>query len=166
MRNNVKITKHNGGIYTLYSKEKIKTTIDEAWNFFSQPKNLNALTPPDLNFKINSGNPEQFYQGKIITYTIKLMYLLKFNWTTEITLVNKNTCFIDKQLFGPYKLWHHEHHFKDNKDGTITITDKVKYKLHFHPISNVIHKTFIRGKLTKIFNYRNKMIRKIFSQSI
>ena len=37
----VKIIKHTGGIYTLYSEKKVKTTIDKAWDFFSQPKNLN-----------------------------------------------------------------------------------------------------------------------------
>ena len=162
----LKILKHPGGIYTLYSKQIVKTTIDNAWEFFSEPKNLNALTPTDLNFKITSGDRDQFYQGKIITYTIKLFSFLQFNWTTEITKVEKNNCFIDKQLFGPYKLWHHEHHFKDNNDGTITIIDKVKYKLYLHPISKIIHNIFIKKKLLQIFNYRNKMMHKIFSPLI
>ncbi|MBU46922.1 MAG: hypothetical protein CMD28_05770 [Flavobacteriales bacterium] len=159
----VKIIKHPGGIYTLYSKEDINTTIERAWGFFSQPKNLNTLTPSDLEFKINSGGSSEVYQGKIITYTIKLLAVLRFNWTTEITKVDKYLCFIDKQLFGPYKLWHHEHYFKDNNDGTITIIDKVRYKLFLHPISKIIHKLFIRKKLIQIFNYRNKMTHEILS---
>ncbi len=159
----VQIIKHSGGIYTLYSEKKIKATIEEAWSFFSKPKNLNALTPEDLNFKITSGNPKEFYQGKIITYKIKLLYIFGFNWTTEITKVEENNCFIDKQLFGPYKLWHHEHHFKDNNDGTITIIDKVKYKLYFYPISNLIHNLFVKKQLLHIFNYRSKKIQEIFS---
>ena len=159
----IRITKHEGGTYTLYSTQNALTTIDEAWSFFSQPKNLNELTPPDLSFKITSGNPNDFYEGKIITYTIKLLSFLKFNWTTEITKLEKNTYFIDKQLFGPYKLWHHEHHFIDNKDGTITIIDKVKYKLHLYPISQLLHKMFIKKKLLEIFHFRRKMINNIFS---
>ena len=157
------IIKHTGGIYTLYSKKTVNTTIKDAWTFFSQPKNLNELTPSDLNFKINSGLSKEFYPGKIITYSIKIFPFIKLNWTTEITNVKKNISFIDKQLFGPYKLWNHEHHFKDNKDGTITIIDKVKYKLYLHPISKIIHKVFIKRKLLQIFNYRNKMISKVFS---
>ena len=159
---NPKIVKHRGGIYTLYSKQLVKVSIQEAWDFFSQPKNLNKLTPKDMNFKINSGNPNEFYEGKIITYTIKLFFF-RFNWTTEITKVEKNICFIDKQLFGPYKLWHHEHHFKDNQDGTITIIDKVKYKLYFHPFSNLIHSIYIKNKLLQIFSFRNKMMKSIFN---
>ena len=159
----VSITKHAGGIYTLYSKKKVNTTVKEAWSFFSQPSNLNKLTPADLNFKINSGNPKKFYQGKIITYTITLLSFIKFNWTTEITKVEKNICFIDKQLFGPYKLWQHEHYFNDNNDGTITIIDKVKYKLYLHPISKIVHKLFIKRKLLQIFNYRNLKISKVFN---
>ena len=162
----VKIIKHYGGTYTLNSTEKVNTTIEKAWSFFSEPKNLNELTPSDLNFKITSADPSEFYQGKIITYSINLIRFLQFNWTTEITKVDKNKCFIDKQLFGPYKLWHHEHHFNDNNDGTITITDKVTYKLFLYPISMMLHKIFINRKLLQIFNYRNKMMREIFSSAI
>ena len=162
----VKIIKHDGGIYTLYSKQKVQISIENAWDFFSQPKNLNKLTPPDLNFKITSGNPNDFYEGKIITYSIKLISFLQFNWTTEITKSKKNKYFIDKQLFGPYKLWHHEHHFIDNKNGTITIIDKVKYKLHAHLISQFLHKLFIKKKLLEIFNFRYKMIDRIFSPTL
>ena len=158
---NPKIIKHKGGIYTLYSKERVKVSIQHAWDFFSQPMNLNKLTPKEMNFKINSGNPYEFYEGKIITYTIKLLYF-RFNWTTEITKVDNNVLFIDKQLFGPYKLWHHEHHFVDNKDGTVTIIDKVKYKLYFYPLSNLIHSIYVRKKLLDIFSFRNKMIRNVF----
>lgn len=160
-----KITKHNGGIYTLYSTEKINTTIDLAWDFFSNPRNLNKLTPPDLNFKITSGDPNTFYQGKIITYSIRLLLFLQFNWTTEISNIKKGKYFIDKQLFGPYKLWHHEHHFTKNDDGTVTMVDKVKYKLYMYPISRVIHKLFVKKELLKIFNYRKKMIHDIFPKN-
>ena len=146
--------------------KKVQTSIENAWQFFSQPKNLNKLTPPDLNFKITSGNPNDFYEGKIITYSIKLISFLQFNWTTEITNSKKNKYFIDKQLFGPYKLWHHEHHFIDNKNGTITIIDKVKYKLHVHLISQFLHKLFIKKKLLEIFNFRHKMIDRIFSPTL
>ena len=159
----VKIIKHPGGIYTLYSERKVTTTIDKAWDFFSQPKNLNKLTPADLNFKINSGSSSNFYEGKIITYTIKLLSIFKFNWTTEITTVEKKCFFIDKQLFGPYKLWHHEHHFKKNSDGTITIIDKVKYKLPFYILGAFIHKLFIRRKLLKIFMFRQQRINELFN---
>ena len=159
----LKITHHPGGIFTLFSKQKVSTDIDTAWNFFSQPSNLNLITPKDLNFKINSGFSDSFYQGKIISYSIRLFFLFKLNWTTEITKVEDKVCFIDKQLFGPYKLWHHEHYFEDNNDGTVTIIDKVKYKLYFHPISLLIHKIVIKNKLLHIFNVRAEKINKIFS---
>ena len=159
----VKIVRHPGSIYTLYSKHKVNSSLKETWDFFSQAKNLNKLTPSDMNFKINSGESDDFYQGKIISYKISLFFFLKFNWTTEITKVNDQVCFIDKQLFGPYKLWHHEHYFTDNNDGTITITDKVKYKLYFAPFSRIIHKLFIRRKLLEIFTFRSKMISKILN---
>lgn len=158
----IRISEHKGGLYSLYVEQKVKSNIKDVWSFFSTPKNLNKITPNNLNFEITSSNANEFYEGKIFTYRIKLLYLFFFSWTTEITTVKHQSYFIDKQLFGPYKLWHHEHHFKENDDGTITIIDKVQYKLYLHPISKLAHKYFIRKKLMMIFNYRMNKIEKLF----
>lgn len=88
------------------------------WDFFSRPQNLNDMTPNDLKFKITTKNlPQRTYQGQIITYTIELFPMISNYWVTEITLVKPNQLFIDEQRFGPYKMWHHEHHFQELTDG-------------------------------------------------
>mgnify|MGYP006173625747 FL=1 len=160
------IKKYKGGMYSLKSTDIVNTSIEDAWNFFKQPKNLSKLSPDNVNFKIISGKSDTFYEGKIISYKIKLFPLISINWTSEIIKIDEGRLFIDKQLFGPYKLWHHEHHFKDNMDGTTTITDHVKYKLFFHPLSKIVHRIFIKKKLLSIFSFRRKAIKNIFESNI
>ena len=159
----IKIIKHKGGLYTLYAKQTVDKEIDFLWDFFSKPRNLNKLTPEDVQFKIISGKSDDFYEGKIISYKIKPFKLVTLNWITEISQVEEGSYFIDNQISGPYKMWHHEHHFKSNADGTTQIIDKVKYKVPFYILGRLMHKIFIKRKLINIFNFRQKKINELFN---
>lgn len=159
----VQIFKHEGGLYTLYAKQTVSKEIGLLWGFFRKPTNLNKLTPEDVHFKIKSGKSDDFYEGKIISYKIKPFKLLALNWVTEISQIKEGSYFIDNQVSGPYKMWHHEHHFKNNGDGTTDIIDKVKYKLPFYILGGLMHKMFIRKKLLNIFMFRQKKINDIFN---
>ena len=159
----VKIIKHEGGLYTLYATQTVDKEIDFLWDFFSKPSNLNKLTPEDVQFKIISGKSDDFYEGKIISYKIKPFKLVTLNWITEISQVKEGSYFIDYQISGPYKMWHHEHHFKSNNDGTTEIIDKVKYKVPFYILGRISHKIFIKRKLFNIFNFRQKKINELFN---
>ena len=159
----VQIIKHAGGLYTLYAKQTVAKEIDLLWNFFRKPRNLDKLTPEDVEFKIISGKSDDFYSGKIISYKIKPFKMINFNWVTEISQVKEGSYFVDNQIFGPYKMWHHEHHFKSNSDGTTDIIDIVKYKVPFYILGKLMHKIFIRKKLFKIFMFRQKKINDLFN---
>tara|TARA_B100001059_G_C17491373_1_gene406509 strand:+ start:22 stop:519 length:498 start_codon:yes stop_codon:yes gene_type:complete len=162
----VQIIKHKGGLYTLYAKQTVAKEIDLIWDFFRKPSNLNKLTPEDVEFKIISGKSDDFYQGKMISYKIKPFKMLSFNWITEISHVKEGSYFVDDQVFGPYKMWHHEHHFKSNGDGTTVIIDKVKYKVPFYILGTLMHKIFIRKKLFNIFMFRQKKINELFNNPL
>ena len=159
----VKIFKHEGGLYTLYAKQTVNKGVDVLWNFFKKPTNLNNLTPEDVNFKIKSGKSDDFYEGKIISYKIKPFKLLTLNWVSEISQIKEGSYFIDNQVSGPYKMWHHEHHFKSNDNGTTDIIDKVKYKVPFYIVGRLMHKIFIKKKLFDIFSFRQKQIHELFN---
>ena len=159
----VQIIKHEGGLYTLYAKQTVAKERDILWDFFRKPRNLNKLTPEDVEFKIISGKSDDFYIGKIISYKIKPFKMINLNWVTEISQIKEGSYFIDNQIFGPYKLWHHEHHFKSNSDGTTDIIDKVKYKVPFNILGRLVHKIVIRKKLYNIFKFRQKKINDLFN---
>jgi ligand-binding SRPBCC domain-containing protein len=162
----VQIFKHEGGLYTLYAKQTVSKEIGLLWDFFRKPTNLNKLTPEDVHFKIKSGKSDDFYEGKIISYKIKPFKLLALNWVTEISQIKEGSYFIDNQISGPYKMWRHEHHFKDNHNGTTEIIDKVKYKVPFYIVGKLMHKMFIRKKLFNIFMFRQKQINNLFNNPL
>ena len=157
----LEISKHSG-IYTLKSVKEVKTTIDEAWSFFSSPKNLSKVTPKDMGFKITSEISDKMYIGQIISYHVSPFLGLKMNWVTEITHINDKMFFVDEQRFGPYKMWHHEHLFLQKGDK-VEMTDKVSFKLPLGFIGRLFAPIIVIPQLKKIFNYRNQKIEETFN---
>ena len=89
----VKIQKYKSKIYSIKAKQTINLPIEEVWDFFTAPKNLNELTPKDMNFQILSGKSDSFYEGKIISYSVNPFKFYNIKWVTEITNITKNKSF-------------------------------------------------------------------------
>lgn len=149
-------------IYTLEAKQFLPITKSDCWNFFSDPRNLQRITPPDMNFEIKSDLPPKVYPGQIIIYRIKLFPGIKVSWVTEITQVVEEEFFIDEQRFGPYKFWHHQHRFMETSNG-MEICDLVHYAVPFGIIGKVMHRLFIKPKLNNIFKFRRETLGLKFS---
>ena len=154
--------KYHSGIYTLTSELEVPISLENAWDFFTSPENLQKITPPHMGFEITSSNLSKVYAGQIITYKVSPFPGIRTNWVTEITQVVDQSFFIDEQRFGPYKMWHHEHYFKKSSNGVIML-DRVSYKVPFWILGNLAHRLFIRKQLTDIFNYRSKVLKEIFN---
>jgi len=154
--------KKHSGIYTLTVNQVLPAPIEVVWDFFSCPENLNKLTPKNLGFQITSSPVKEMYPGQIITYKIGIFPLIKSNWVTEITFVKNNSYFIDEQRFGPYKMWHHEHHFR-TVDGGTEMADKVTFALPFGLMGHLAYYLFVKRKLKSIFNFRYQTIQQIFN---
>ena len=141
--------------------QSLPIDIRTAWDFFSTPENLNEITPPDLSFKIHSSLPARVYPGLMIVYDVSVFKGIRFEWVTEITHVRELDFFVDEQRFGPYSLWHHEHHFKEIVGG-VEMIDIVHYKLPFGWLGDRFHKIMIEPKLKKIFDYRRLTLKQRF----
>lgn len=85
-------------------------------------------------------------------------------WVTEITLVKPNQLFIDEQRFGPYKMWHHEHHFQELTDGSVEMIDRITYKLPFGFLGRLLASTLIKKRLKAIFEYRYQYCERVFGR--
>ena len=153
--------KKHSGIYTMELTQELPIDIDTAWDFFSSPKNLAQITPPYMGFLITSQNIEKMHVGQIITYKIGILPGIKQNWVTEITHIQDKLFFVDEQRFGPYALWHHQHHFEKTDDG-ILMTDILHYKVPFGLIGTIADALFVDNKIEEIFNYREKAVERIF----
>ena len=154
-------TKSHSGIYTLEVKRFMQISIKEAWAFFSSPSNLSNITPESMGFIITSAPTGEMHPGQIITYKVSPFPGYTTNWITEITHVSEGSLFVDEQRFGPYKMWHHEHHFETQADGVL-MTDRVSYKLPFGFIGRIAHALFVRKQIIKIFEYRELCLENMF----
>ena len=140
----------------------IPRPLDEVWHFFSRPENLDAITPEDMSFEILSDiEGVKMYEGMIIRYKVSPIPGVKMNWVTEITHVRDKQYFIDEQRFGPYALWHHQHHFEE-VDGGVLMRDILHYKVPFGPIGSIADAIFVNNKVEEIFRYRVKAVERIF----
>ena len=143
--------------YCKKSVQKLPISLEEAWDFFSSPKNLSKITPKEMGFEITNDPDPKMFQGQIITYKVKPVLGIKVPWMTEITTVKEHEYFIDEQRFGPYALWHHRHSF-EQVEGGIVMYDEVNYKLPFGILGDIAHFLFVKNKLRQIFEYREKVL--------
>ena len=151
-------------MYSLYSRQHVPATLDEVWAFFSDARNLLAVTPPQLNLKVtNEVYGKTVYAGQVMTYKVKPLLGIPLSWMTEITHVEEKRYFVDEQRKGPYKLWHHQHHFKA-VEGGVEMTDLVHYRLPFGPLGSIAHDLIVKKELEKIFTYRYRKIVELFGE--
>lgn len=151
-------------IHRLVSVQHIPASLKETWDFFSDPKNLATITPPFLNlFITNEVFGEEVYPGQIMTYNVRPILGIKLEWMTEITHVEKQKMFVDEQRKGPYKLWHHQHHFK-TANGNTEMMDLVHYRLPLSFLGEMMHPA-VERKLLEIFTFRFKKIIELFGDT-
>ncbi len=150
-------------MHTLIRKQRIQIGLEAAWDFFSNPANLSEITPPEMNFRIlNENVPKQIYPGLVILYKVSPILKVSVTWLTEITQVSAPNYFIDDQRVGPYKLWHHQHHFRLTDDG-VEMTDIVHYKLPFGILGRLANLLFVKKQLRDIFEYRRNILESRFN---
>ena len=149
-------------VYTKEYKTFLPLNIEEAWDFFSSPRNLAKITPEHMGFIITSKfNDEKMYPGMLITYKVSPLMGIQMDWCTEITHVIDKKYFVDEQRFGPYSMWHHQHHFKI-VDGGIEMTDIVNYAVPMGILGRMMNSIMISNEIEKIFSFREKKIKELF----
>ena len=142
---------------TILSREiTLPSPLRETFAFFADAANLERLTPAWLNFRILTAMPLTMREGVEIRYRVGL-YGLPIPWISRIDVWEPGVRFVDRQLVGPYRWWHHTHEFEEVADGT-RVTDRVEYKPRAHWISA----SLVRRDLDRIFAYRHDVLREIF----
>jgi ligand-binding SRPBCC domain-containing protein len=150
-------------MYQLIRKQIVHTDLETCWDFFSNPSNLKLITPEYMGFDVKTETPKEMYEGLIIAYKVSPLLSIPMEWVTEITHVRDKSFFVDEQRVGPYKLWHHEHHFKE-LEGRVEMIDIVSYQPPFGILGKLVHPFIIRPKLEQIFAYRIQKVNSIFNK--
>ena len=144
--------------FSLERTQIVPCPLDEAFAFFADARNLEAITPRWLRFRIVEA-PAELRHGSILRYRLRL-FGVPIRWKTEIALWRPPRSFTDVQLAGPYPLWEHTHRLRAVADGT-EIFDHVRYRLPGGPVAHLVQRLAVRGWLDEIFDYRAKRLREL-----
>ncbi len=149
-------------IHRISQEQLLNASLPEVWRFFSRADNLQKITPDYMHFRITSGElPEEIYPGQVITYKVSPLLGVPLSWMTEITQVVPQKRFIDEQRSGPYRIWHHEHHFSEVPGGVL-MKDLVFYELPMGFLGDIAHDLFVKKQLTDIFEFRKQKVAALF----
>jgi hypothetical protein len=145
------------GHHTLIREQVLPLQPGDVFPFFADAANLEAITPPWLRFHVVTPEPIEMRRGTLIEYRLKL-HGLPVNWLTRIEEWEPGSRFVDQQIHGPYRLWHHTHEFHEHPDGTL-MRDTVRYALPYGPLGELARRAFVARDLQRIFDYRAERLR-------
>lgn len=151
-------------IHYLHSEQVIPAPVEAVWEYFCDPKNLNEITPPDMNFEIVKGGEAAMFEGQIIEYRVEFIRGVRSLWLTEIAHVREGEYFVDEQRVGPYRFWYHEHGFEKVGNGT-KMTDRVTYAAPFGFLGDIVNTVWISRRLKTIFDFRKRKIAELFGEA-
>lgn len=143
------------------SSQWLGRPLAEVFDFFSSENNLEAITPPWLNFRVLGKSTERIERGTLIDYRLRISGI-PFRWRTEIEIWEPGRVFVDNQVRGPYARWHHTHTFTAENGGT-RMDDRVIYRLPFGRLGDLVAGWKVRRQVEEIFTYRRKIIEQRFS---
>ena len=129
-------------MYKLNRSQVFHTDLQRVWDFLCAPKNLNQITPHDLDFEIVSHVPDEMYDGLLIEYRLRIPYLGRQKWVSEIKHIQPPYSFIDEQKEGPYKFWSHYHELSEVEEG-VRMVDEVTYEIPYGVIGKFAYCLFV-----------------------
>ena len=135
--------------------------VEEVWPFFTDAHNLEAITPPILNFNVLTPKPIDMKRGALIDYQLRIRGI-PVKWRTEISLWEPGVRFMDRQLRGPYRWWEHEHRFEPTEDGGTRCLDAVDYHVAGWFLAPLANALLVQNDVEKIFRYRAEKLADIF----
>lgn len=148
-------------MYRLTSNQKLPISLEEAWEFLANPRQLENITDDNLSFKILDELPDEIYEGMIMRYELQPFIGIRIKWVAEISEIREGKYFIDVQRSGPFSYWKHNHQLTEIEGG-VEMHDTVDYVMPFSILGQFVHWLFLRKKLENVFVLRKEEMRKIF----
>ena len=149
--------------HKMITEQWVSQPIDRVFDFFSNPMNLEILTPDFLHFQVLQCSHTKVQEGTVIDYQLKL-HGITFKWRSQISDWVSGKRFSDQQVKGPYAFWHHTHEFYESKGGTL-IRDHVVYKLPGGVPGDSLAHAYVKRDLEKIFIFRREQIESLLSRN-
>jgi ligand-binding SRPBCC domain-containing protein len=148
-------------VHHLERRQHLDHPLDEVFAFFAEAHNLERITPPWLRFELLADGPIQMGAGTVIDYRLHV-HRLPIRWTSQIEEWSPQSGFVDRQLRGPYRRWHHRHSFTAVGSGT-AVVDQVDYALPLGRLGDLAHPLFVRRDLERIFAHRQRAVEELLA---
>ncbi|MSO40799.1 MAG: CDP-paratose 2-epimerase [Solirubrobacterales bacterium] len=143
-------------MHELVRRQSLPGAPEEVFPFFADARNLEAITPPWLRFRVLEA-PEAVGRGALIRYRLRL-HGVPVRWLTRIEEWRPSRRFCDLQLRGPYRYWRHVHEFEPDGNGGTLMTDTVRYAMRAGKLGELAHRSFVERDLERIFDHRREQI--------
>jgi ligand-binding SRPBCC domain-containing protein len=144
-------------IHVLRREQHLPGSPEEVFPFFADARNLEAITPPLLRFRVVTPAPIVMRVGTFIQYRLRV-HGIPVAWDTTIQDWSPPHRFVDVQVRGPYALWHHTHEFAPAPGGGTLMTDTVRYAIGFGPLGELARRALVRRDLDAIFAFRAQRV--------
>lgn len=148
--------------HELRREQRIEAPVEAVFEFFSVARNLERITPDLLRFEVITPEPVAMGTGTVIDYRLHLRGI-PLRWQSVIEEWEPNVCFVDRQLKGPYALWHHRHEFEPVEDNATIVRDRVTYRLPLSPLGDIAL-PLVRRDLKAIFDHRQKATERLIAE--
>ena len=142
-------------VHKLEREQFLPHPVEQVFPFFADARNLERITPPLIGFRVLGEEPIEMRAGALIQYKLRV-HGLPVDWLTRIEEWEPNTRFVDSQLVGPYRLWHHTHTFEERGGGTL-MRDTVRYAMPVWPFGELAM-PLVRRDLASIFDFRRDTV--------
>ena len=148
-------------VHRLQREQYVDRPLADVFQFFAEAHNLERITPPWLSFTVLTADPIEMRVGALIDYRLRVRGI-PLRWTSRIEDWAPGRSFVDRQVRGPYGLWHHRHTFAEQGRGTV-VRDEVDYAMPLGALGDLAHPLFVRRDLERIFTYRHEAVPRLLA---
>ncbi len=154
------------GIHVLRREQRLEAPPEAVFPFFADARNLEAITPPLLQFRLLTPDPISMGPGTFLQYALRI-HGVPVRWDTLIQDWDPPHRFVDVQVRGPYRLWHHTHDLIAVDGGRATLMrDTVRYAIGFGVLGEVARRALVKRDVEAIFDFRRERVPELVLRSI
>lgn len=81
--------------------------------------------------------------------------LIPIRWHAEHGPMQPPVEFTDRQVSGPFSLWHHTHRFEPQNQDASVLEDRIDYRIPGGSIGRLLAGRFVQRQLQRMFQYRH-----------
>jgi ligand-binding SRPBCC domain-containing protein len=139
----------------------INEDIEKVWEFYTDIRHLEIITPKKLNLKIVNTTNQKIILGQETIISAKII-IIQTTWHSKITFFQQYE-YIDEMLEGSLIKWKHTHKFIRINSNKTEIIDKVEFSLPYGLFGKIVS-IFFTKILRQLFEHRKDETIKYLSQ--